>query len=76
MINIIYHDQKYFAFEPWNDEENPDNIIDNHLWLILKFMPKKGIEVKLNDVLRFGRIPFKITSLVLNVKEKERFDMI
>jgi hypothetical protein len=39
-------------------------------------MPKKGIEVKLNDVLRFGRIPFKITSLVLNVKEKERFDMI
>jgi hypothetical protein len=27
-------------------------------------------------VLRFGRIPFKITSLVLNYKEKEWIDMM
>ena len=26
-------------------------------------------EVKLNDVIRFGRIPFKITKLVLDVKK-------
>jgi hypothetical protein len=31
-------------------------------------MPSKMCEVKLNDVIRFGRIPFKITKLVLDVK--------
>jgi hypothetical protein len=32
-------------------------------------MPSKMCEVKLNDVIRFGRIPFKITKLVLDVNK-------
>lgn len=71
---MIYHDNKYYAFEPRNADESEDNIIDNHLWLIIKYMPKKCMQVKQGDVLRFGRIPFKVTNLVLDVKEKENQD--
>jgi hypothetical protein len=38
------------------------------MWLIMKFInDKKDREIKLGDVIRFGRIPFKITKLVLDV---------
>jgi len=36
----------------------------------MKFMPKKQHEVGLGDTIRFGRIPFKITKLVLDVKRE------
>ena len=58
---------KYFLHEPKNNDENKDNIIDNHLWLVMKFMPKKSHEIVVGDVVRFGRIPFKITKLVVDV---------
>ena len=70
-MNIIYHDDFYYLYQPNNVNENEDNIIDNHLWLIMKFMPKKCHDVNLGDVIRFGRIPFKVTKLVVNV-EKEK----
>lgn len=72
-MNIIYHNDNYYLYEPKNIDENEDNIIDNHLWLIMKFMPKKCHSVGLGDVIRFGRIPFKVAKLVLNV-EKEKQD--
>ena len=56
-------------FEPKNDDEHEDNIIDNHLWLIMKFMPKKCHDISVSDVIRFGRIPFKVTKLVLDVEQ-------
>ena len=71
-MNIVYHKGKYYIFEPRNENENADNIIDNHLWLIMKFMPRKCHEITIGDVVRFGRIPFKVCRMVLNVeKEKE-----
>ena len=61
--------------EPRNLKENPDNIIDNHLWLIMKYMPKRTHCLKTDDVIRFGRIPFRITKCVLDVKkEQNRLD--
>jgi hypothetical protein len=39
----------------------------------MKFMPKKCHDVNLGDVIRFGRIPFKVSKLVVNV-EKEKQD--
>ena len=69
LLNIAYHEGKYISFEPRNDNELEDNIIDNHLWLIMKFMPKKCHNISVDDVIRFGRIPFKVTKLVLNVAE-------
>ena len=76
LLNIVYHDGFYYLFEPRNKEENEDNIIDNHLWFIVKFMPKKCTLIGLGDVVRFGRIPFKITKLVLDVKKQKEDDEI
>lgn len=67
LLNIIYYENDYYLFEPKNRNENADNIIDNNLWLIMRFMPKKCNEVVVGDVIRFGRIPFKVTKLVLDV---------
>jgi hypothetical protein len=63
---------KYYLSEPNNKDEHVDNIIDNHLWLVMKFMPKKQHEVKVGDVVRFGRIPFKITKLVMDVEKSKQ----
>lgn len=70
-MNIIYHKGSYYVYEPTNKDEQEDNIIDNHLWLVMKYLPKKKHPVKLNDIIRFGRIPFKITKLVLDVTKDE-----
>ena len=69
LLNIMFHDGHYYLNEPRNKHENVDNIIDNHLWFIVKFMPKKHIQIGLSDVVRFGRIPFKVAKLVLDVEQ-------
>ena len=35
-------------------------------------MPEKQIEVKEGDVIRFGRIPFKIAKLVLDTSQSNK----
>ena len=39
LINIIYNEGEYYLYEPANSEEIKYNIIDNHLWLVTRFMP-------------------------------------
>ncbi len=39
LVNIVYNDGEYYVYEPQNADSNKYNIIDNHLWLITKFMP-------------------------------------
>lgn len=39
LINIIYNEGEYYVTEPKNLDSSRHNIIDNHLWLIAKFMP-------------------------------------
>lgn len=60
LLNILYNDTKYYVYEPKNANYSKYNIIDNHLWLITKFAVSKKVELKEGDVVRFGRIPFKI----------------
>lgn len=76
LINIVFHDGDYYLHEPRNKNENEDNIIDNHLWYIVKFMPKRNVQVRLGDVIRFGRIPFKIVKLVLDVQKELQEDQM
>jgi hypothetical protein len=71
LVNFIYHDGAYFTMEGRNKEANKFNIIDNHLWYITKFMPNKQVEVKEGDVIRFGRIPFKIAKMVLTEGDED-----
>ena len=61
LVNVVYHEGHYYIYEPDNPDKTPENAIDNHLWLIMRYMPKKCAKVQLYDVVRFGRIPFKIT---------------
>jgi hypothetical protein len=35
-------------------------------------MPRKQHEVKVGDIVRFGRIPFKITKLVMDVEKSKQ----
>lgn len=70
LLNIVYHEHKYYLYEPKNQNETEDNIIDNHLWLIMKFMPRRRHQIYLDDVIRFGRIPFKVTKIVLDAKDE------
>lgn len=46
LMNIIYHEGKYSLYKPTNKDEAPDNIIDNFLWIVTKFMPNQMYEVK------------------------------
>lgn len=72
LLNLIYHNDRYFVYRPENERENSDNIIDNHLWLIIRHLPKNQAKINLGDIVRFGRIPFKVTKLVLDVESELR----
>lgn len=39
LMNAIYFEGNYFFYEARNKKANKSNVIDNHLWLITKFMP-------------------------------------
>jgi len=72
LMNIVFHNNKYFIYEPKNKDENEENIIENHLWLVMKYLPKRRHELKIGDVIRFGRIPFKVERLVLNPELEQK----
>ena len=68
LINVMFHDDSYYLHEPFPDEihkRDPDLIIEKHCWHVVKFMPKMRCEIKWNDVIRFGRVTFKVTELVI-----------
>jgi len=53
------------------------NIIENYLWLITRYMPGHFIKIKTGSIIRFGRIPFRVTKIRLPkiddiYKEEER----
>ena len=50
---------------------DPDLIIEKHLWTVLKFLPKQRQQIFVNDIVRFGRVTFKVTELVITPEEIE-----
>ena len=71
----MYHNGDYFLQEPFPDaiiKREPDMIIEKLCWKVLKFMPQSKDTVQWNDVLRFGRVTFKVTELVLTQDEIEK----
>ena len=46
LLNVIYHEGKYQLYKPANKNETADNIIDNNLWIVTKYMPNKMYEVE------------------------------
>ena len=68
ILNVVYHQGDYFIHEPSGDKRvprDPDLIIDKHIWEILRFKPAQRSLVEINDVIRFGRVTFKVTELVI-----------
>lgn len=64
--------------EPSGDKRvpcDPDLVIDRHLWLMAKFLIKERTQVRVNDVLRFGRVTFRVTELVITKQEIEETNM-
>jgi len=75
LINIMFHDGDYYLHEPFPDKvhkRDPDLIIEKHCWLVLKYMQKMRDRIQVNDVVRFGRVTFKVTELVLTKHEIEK----
>ena len=75
LINVIYHSGDYYIHEPNGDKKivrDPDLIIEKHCWTILKFLPKSRQQLFANDVVRFGRVTFKVTELVITDEEIEQ----
>ena len=74
LMNIAFHQGNYFIQEPFpdkNHKRDPDLIIEKHCWMVLKYMNKMKAEVKIGDVVRFGRVTFKITELAVTKEEIE-----
>ena len=75
LINILYHDGIYYLQEPFHGRKHrrePDVVIEKQCWVILKYLPKMRTEIHLNDVIRFGRVSFKVTELVLTQSQIEQ----
>ena len=78
LMQIMYHDGNYYLHEPFPDKKHkrdPDLIIEKHCWLVLKYLQKMRSQVQINDVVRFGRVTFKVTELVLTKEDIENTKM-
>jgi hypothetical protein len=63
---VIYDKGKYYVYKPCNpDKKTQANLIENYPWLVAKFMPSEYIKLDEDDVVRFGRIPFRCTKICL-----------
>ena len=72
LLNIMYHEGTYWIQEGQADrvwKRRPEFLIDKQCWLVLKFLPHGRTEIKLNDLIRFGRVTFKVTELVITKEE-------
>jgi len=72
LVNVVYHQGEYFVTEPNGDlhvPRDPDLVIDRHCWLIIKLLENRRVLVKTNDIIRFGRVAFKVTELVITPDE-------
>lgn len=60
----MYNNKDYYIYHPGNvDKKSHVNQIDNFLWKIIKFAPLGTVKLKEGDVVRFGRIPFKVSRI-------------
>ena len=65
-MNVIYHDQNYHIYQPHKQSESleiereSETQIDQSLWLVIRYMSERKVRIKAGDVMRFGRVAFRI----------------
>ena len=72
LMNVMFHNGAYYVHEPFPDKQHkrdPDLIIEKHCWLVVKYLQKMRAPIKMGDVVRFGRVTFKVTELVITRKD-------
>jgi len=42
LLNIVFQDQTYYAYEPGYFDDPQENVIDSKLWLIARFAQNVG----------------------------------
>ena len=63
----MYNNDDYYIYHPGNpDKKSHINQIDNFLWKIIKFAPSGTVKLSEGDIVRFGRIPFKVSRICFN----------
>ena len=63
LLNIAYQDGSYYAGSAEvPDESNP---IANSLWYVVKFLDDGRKLIRQGYLLRFGRLPFRVTKLTI-----------
>ena len=72
-MNVIYHDGHYFLYQPGHSQSR-FNTVESNLWLIARYTDGNRIKLREGSVARFGRIPFKVTRLKLELTEEEETD--
>jgi len=64
LLNLVYNNGIYYIYHPGNpDKKSHINQIDNFLWQTIKFTPLGTVKLKEGDIIRFGRIPFKVSRI-------------
>ena len=72
LMNVMFHNGAYYVHEPFPDKQHkrdPDLIIEKHCWLVVKYLQKMRAPIKMGDVVRFGRVTFKVTELVITKRD-------
>ena len=69
-MNVVYHEGQYYLYQP-GSSYNRFNIVESHLWLIARYTAGNRVKLKEGSVIRFGRIPFKVTKLKLDLSEND-----
>ena len=68
-MNIVYHEGSYYLYQPGHSQSR-FNIVESHLWLIAAHTASKRVMLEEGSVIRFGRIPFKVTKLKTNLSNE------
>lgn len=75
LINIVYNKSVYYLCRPGNLDKNSHvSLIENYAWLVAQYMPQSRVKLVEGDIVRFGRIPFQLSKIVLKSDRKQRND--
>ena len=73
LLNIVYNKGTYYLFKPGVQEKQTHvSMIEDNLWLIAAHMPNQMVEVRQNDIVRFGRMTFQMTQVRMGPDSQTR----